>query len=229
MHRREPPPQATWMLEHLTTGTRNEALAGDLLEELRAGRSNGWYWRQVLSAIALHWGQELWRRRIPLLFAALWCLLSPAWQLLWIRGFFQGNLIGHIWRLPWPWSTICAALVGVFELMLFLWIGAILYAVLNPFRLNWQRLRQLAKGLAWSAVVYAAACTCGFVILALTPPKPISQSIDWRTLTLLGVVENFSLGPLLMRASDLPAMACALWFLTPPIEHAPKSAGEPAI
>src|SRR4029077_19914803 len=59
MHRREPPPQATWMLEHLTSGTRNEALAGDLLEELRAGRTNAWYWRQALSACAVSWSKSL--------------------------------------------------------------------------------------------------------------------------------------------------------------------------
>ena len=44
---------ATWMLEHVTFGSPNESLSGDLLEELRSGRSAGWYWRQALSAIAV--------------------------------------------------------------------------------------------------------------------------------------------------------------------------------
>ncbi len=39
----EPPPIATWLLEHV--GLRNQSLAGDLLEEYRTGRSGAWYWR----------------------------------------------------------------------------------------------------------------------------------------------------------------------------------------
>ncbi len=45
-----PPPLATWLLRHL--GKPNEALAGDLLEKYETKRSDAWYWRQVLFAIA---------------------------------------------------------------------------------------------------------------------------------------------------------------------------------
>jgi hypothetical protein len=41
----QPPIVATWVLAHF--GNRNEALAGDLVEEYRRGRSVAWYWRQV--------------------------------------------------------------------------------------------------------------------------------------------------------------------------------------
>lgn len=37
MRRIEPPATATWLLEHFTPGERNEALAGDLLEEFQNG------------------------------------------------------------------------------------------------------------------------------------------------------------------------------------------------
>lgn len=53
----EPPPIATWLLRH--AGPRNEALAGDLLEEHGRGRSAGWYWRQVMSAIVIGRSREL--------------------------------------------------------------------------------------------------------------------------------------------------------------------------
>lgn len=42
---------ATWLLKHLVA--RNDALAGDLLEEYRAGRSATWYWKQVVIAMCV--------------------------------------------------------------------------------------------------------------------------------------------------------------------------------
>jgi hypothetical protein len=48
---RLPPKLATWLLERLYTARRAESLIGDLHEQFAAGRSKGWYWRQVLIAI----------------------------------------------------------------------------------------------------------------------------------------------------------------------------------
>ena len=77
--RREPPQLATWTLEHLTTRHLDDALAGDLLEVFRMGRSNGWYWRQVLATCVLSWVASL-RARVPLLvFALMWSMAAPAW------------------------------------------------------------------------------------------------------------------------------------------------------
>ena len=49
---RRPPILADWLLDHLGYTRRNAALAGDLLEEFRNGRSAAWYWRQTFSVIA---------------------------------------------------------------------------------------------------------------------------------------------------------------------------------
>jgi len=43
-----PPRLAEWLLEWIAPG--NEALHGDLAEEMARGRSRAWYWRQVLGA-----------------------------------------------------------------------------------------------------------------------------------------------------------------------------------
>jgi signal peptidase I len=51
MKRARPPTLATWFLDRLGDKYRRDALVGDLLEEYRRGRSNAWYWRQVLWAM----------------------------------------------------------------------------------------------------------------------------------------------------------------------------------
>lgn len=52
MTQRTPPKLATWLLTRLCTARRAESLIGDLHEQFAAGRSEGWYWRQVLVALA---------------------------------------------------------------------------------------------------------------------------------------------------------------------------------
>jgi hypothetical protein len=47
----QPPVFATWLLKQLCSGQYSDALAGDLVEEYQRGRSESWYWRQVLVAI----------------------------------------------------------------------------------------------------------------------------------------------------------------------------------
>ena len=69
----QPPAFATWLLKHLCSGQYTDALAGDLVEEYRRGRSESWYWRQVLVAIVSHsqGGKNMtanskWRNRVAL-------------------------------------------------------------------------------------------------------------------------------------------------------------------
>jgi hypothetical protein len=44
---------ATWLLERFAPSLHDHALAGDLVEQYRQGRSAAWYWRQVLLTIVL--------------------------------------------------------------------------------------------------------------------------------------------------------------------------------
>jgi hypothetical protein len=58
MRSSKPPALATWLVEHMVPGGKNEALAGDLLEQFIQGRSAGWYWRQAIGAIAVGCSKE---------------------------------------------------------------------------------------------------------------------------------------------------------------------------
>jgi hypothetical protein len=59
---------ATWLLEHLGPGYRNESLVGDLFEEYEQGRTRAWYWRQAVVAIFI--GRSISLRRLLARFAA---------------------------------------------------------------------------------------------------------------------------------------------------------------
>ncbi|HEX4023157.1 MAG TPA: hypothetical protein VHX52_00410 [Steroidobacteraceae bacterium] len=63
----DPPRAATWLLEHLGNRYRRESLAGDLIEQYRAGRTAAWYWRQVVWSLAAAAGHALRTRRSRLL------------------------------------------------------------------------------------------------------------------------------------------------------------------
>jgi hypothetical protein len=76
MRSSEPPPWATWMLDHLVSGEKNEALAGDLLEEFNRRRSVAWYSRQVVGAILAGLSKEL---------RAVW--LAAGKEIVWAFGF----------------------------------------------------------------------------------------------------------------------------------------------
>jgi hypothetical protein len=59
MNRFEPPRIAGWILERCVPGDQTDVLAGDLLEEFRAGRTVRWYRHQVLSAVVAGWMREM--------------------------------------------------------------------------------------------------------------------------------------------------------------------------
>jgi hypothetical protein len=53
---------ATWLLEHLGPGYRNESLVGDLFEEYQQDRTRAWYWREAFIAICV--GRSISLRRL---------------------------------------------------------------------------------------------------------------------------------------------------------------------
>src|SRR5215469_14859034 len=122
----EPPRFARWLLERCSPPGRDEALAGDLLEEFRAGRSPQWYRRQAVNAVLVGWMLVLGARGMLFLFAVLWSSLAPAWKVfvdhLQDQPIFSEiwSRFGSIWILPA--FAFWVALHSVF-----LWAGIVVF------------------------------------------------------------------------------------------------------
>ena len=58
--RSKPPMAATWLLGYLDDSPYFESMIGDLDEFCGEGRSQSWYWRQTLVAVAVRLLREIW-------------------------------------------------------------------------------------------------------------------------------------------------------------------------
>jgi hypothetical protein len=153
----EPPELATWLLEHFVLGNKNEALAGDLLEEFRQRRTVAWYWRQVLGAILVGFLSELRAQWLAVGFevvcffgfATVWtCAVSVYEERVFFRPPFQS--LGH-WLIShheperaiygWAISILIAAVINGVGLSLYL-------TIMRSFN-----LRRFSRGLLISLLV----------------------------------------------------------------------------
>jgi hypothetical protein len=74
-----PPRMALWILTRLYPKRNREAVAGDLIERFREGRSAGWFWYQALTAVFLGASSFLGSLCIDICFASvgtavMWCV-----------------------------------------------------------------------------------------------------------------------------------------------------------
>lgn len=125
----EPPRLPTWMLEHLRGGGSNEALAGDLIQEFHRGRSVVWYWHQVLAVILIGWLRNIRNHRNLVVFTILWSILAPGWTVVAMRVAERQAEAWHIWRLNWPWSSLCSTALFFVPGLIFIWVGVSFYIV----------------------------------------------------------------------------------------------------
>jgi non-heme chloroperoxidase len=121
---------ASWMLEHLTFGSHNEALAGDLLEEFHSGRSAMWYRRQVLAAVAIGAFEATRASVVLLIFSAAWTMLYPAWRFV-VSGFMGHATPDRLSLLAWPYSSLAQIGYGVGPGIAFVWLGFMVYLLLR--------------------------------------------------------------------------------------------------
>jgi hypothetical protein len=232
MHRREPPPLASWTLEHLTSGERDEALAGDLLEHFRAGRTDGWYWRQVLGACLVSWSRSLAARGPALVFALVWSLLAPAWQAI-VDGIVSNPLFDKMWHLLGPfWLPFMVAGWVVLHAA-FLWAGILAYQFAYSLIGRSLSPRDLHRAFWLAALVLPPVAAITFLVTRLewyTWPGLAHANL---AATSLGQVTDLGILANLIRIPYFIALLCALWRTISPLLQEQRyfsvdSAQEPA-
>jgi hypothetical protein len=167
MKSNQPPFIGTWVLEHLTFGDHNDALSGDLLEEFQSGRSAGWYWRQVLAAIAASYLREARARSLLVVFAALWIMPAQAW---WPFAMWPAAHCAEF-VFPWPYSTFLGEGVVVFQS---LWAGLAAYTLLYSLTKRNFNLEKVGRGF-WIGPLAFTLLTIAIQILS--HPLGIATSI----------------------------------------------------
>jgi hypothetical protein len=213
MRRTEPPPLAAWILEHANPDDRNDALAGDLLEEFRSGRSCAWYWRQSFAAFLLGWLRNLRRRRALVVFAVLWSMLSPAWTVLLDRIENNSPLVDHMWRMDWPWSSLSIFASWMLLNLAFIWTGMLLFVVPFAWATKSLKMRDLGRALVVTVLMFNIVYAGAFILMNLLSfPGP---SIDRRTLTPWGEVADIRTWAVVLRIPYFLTMLCALWRTAP--------------
>jgi hypothetical protein len=177
-----PPPLATWLFEHLTGREYREALAGDLLEEYNRGRSNTWYWRQVIVAVAVEFATEIRSHWVIFVFALVVCGSIP-WKQLFLNAGFQSFLFSGI-QLSWPASFVAGiAAISAFH-------GAVVLATLIVYVLstNSFQSRSFVISLGSALLVLAVGDTVVTILQVLPWPRIFFYHVIWRFPLFLSLV-----------------------------------------
>ena len=120
---------AIWMIERGTPRGTGEALAGDLLEELHAGRSAGWFWGEVLLTLGQNVAKRVRPYAVALGFSVLWSAMFPYW----FRGAWGRVLPAQMERwsaLDWPYSSLLVVTGGLVPAVGCVFLGLGVYVLL---------------------------------------------------------------------------------------------------
>jgi len=218
MKRREPPPLAKWMLRHLTAGDRDEALDGDLLEAFRLGRSNVWYWRQIIAACVISWRSNVYARGPALVFALLWSMFSPVWYAT-IDAIEASPAIDKASQLSGPlWLPL--ALIGWITLhAAFLWAGLLIYKLAHTVLRKPLQQKDLHRAFWIVLLIFPLAYGPTFLIANLywySLPGLANANLaatSWGRIFDLGILANF------IRFPYFVALVVALWGTVHGIGH----------
>jgi hypothetical protein len=221
MNRREPPLLATWTLEHLAAGDRDQALAGDLLEYFREGQSSGWYWHQVLSACAVSWIRALAARTSMLVFALAWSAAAPAWTAIMDRVLQNARTLGGTWQMDWPFSSLSRFGTWMGLNFTFLWSGILIYFVIQPRLMKSLSSREVRRPFIVGAAILLPIYFWTFILMNLFdyPGAVINRS----TMGLIGEVIDVRLWANVIRVPYLLTLIFALWQSVPRFTRATQN------
>jgi hypothetical protein len=181
-----PPSIATWMLKHLTLGKKNEALAGDLLEEFRRGRTATWYWRQVLMVIVLGFAGDLRSQWLAIFYAALCAIPVPAYWLF-VDRVMDNPFFTSRWHLEWPYSTIVDQILFWGPQLLYIWFALIIYFLFFSLATRTVNLHRLTQSL-WKSVFVFMTVYAGLLAFFVLLPGHPGHPIDRRHITALSAI-----------------------------------------
>ena len=213
MRRREPPPTALWMLEHLIPAERNEALAGDLLEVFRAGRSTGWYWRQVCTACVVCWYEGMRARASLLIFALLWTMMAPAWNSFCIKIEDSSPHFSQVFAVFGPIWVIPTLILWAILHSLFLWTGILLFGVMNLAARCPINTAKMKRGLLLAPIVFTPLYGAMALLVVL---YWYSHFEHWQLVnSAIGQITDLRLLADVIRVPYITALLVALWGVVP--------------
>ena len=180
MSARRPPPVAEFLLQQVARPSYREGLAGDLAEELAAGRSAVWYWRQVGGALQEHACHLARVHALPLLAATAFFML-----MLWLIAPFTFPVMG------WAGSLESIGLVVVIA-----WLVAI-PLVLGGVAGATERRRRIGVVLLAAGIAYLTPVSLPFnIALCDVCSRPVADGSSGavRILTPIGAALLAALG-----------------------------------
>jgi len=219
MKRRAAPAFAGWMVEHLVPGDRSDGLAGDLLEQLAAGRTSRWYWRQAVAAVASGWFALLNDQRPLLILALLWSSLAPAWTACFNRLQDGALAYAETWRMDTPWSSVSAFSLWMVLNLLFIWTPIFLCLIPNTWISRSISRRRFRLALLLTAFVFFAGYFVEWVLfMVFSWPGP---AIPGHSFTPTAELTDVRTWALMLRIPYFLSVLCALWTTQVPTAAGP--------
>jgi hypothetical protein len=175
MTHQQPPRVATWLAQRLVSGPRRESLLGDLIEQHQQGRSDIWYWRQVLVAILVGNAHDLAAHRMLALRA-----LAIGWTLYYLFSFpvtwaggFAENWVSQQVIVCEPGSFWCQFWRNQFSVELLIYVaGAVSGGIVA--RLHHKHWVAMLSVYAASVLLFEYGMVAWMASRSL-PPVPISR------------------------------------------------------